>query len=112
MFAIFKNDSLLNFWSNQAGDIFLESTIRGLRLEQGEIDLNYYFGIYAIPEFYEFDQDKKLIIKKEIISYVEEVSTDAEGNEVINQVEVKNYEVDKIIEPIVYFSKGIMVKPC
>jgi hypothetical protein len=112
MFAIFKNDLLLNFWANQVGDVFIEATIKGLKLTQSEIDMNFYFGIDSIPSFYEFDQDKKLIIKKEVISFVDEVSTDAEGNEVISQVEVKNYEVDKIVEPIIYFAKGLMIKPC
>ena len=112
MFAIFKNDSLLNFWGNKPSEIFIQATCRGLKLNEGEIDLNFYFGIDSVPLFYEFDQDKKLIVKKEIISYSEEVTTDAEGNEVVNQVELKNYEIDKIIEPIVYFAKGIVIKPC
>lgn len=112
MFAIFKNDSLLNFWANQAGDIFLESTIRGLRLEHGEIDLNYYFGIYAIPEFYEFDQGKKLIVKKQVITIEEVESVNELGETVVNQNEIVTYEIEKIIEPVVYFAKGLMVKNC
>jgi hypothetical protein len=112
MFSIFNNDSLINFWTNQIGDIFIDATIRGLKLTQSLIDLNYYPGIDTTPKFYEFDQDKKLIIKKEVISYEDQVSTDPEGNEVTTVVEVKSYEVDKVIEPIVYMSKGIMIKPC
>lgn len=113
MFCIFNNDSLINFWANQVGDVFIEATIRGLKLDQSKVDLNFYFGIGSIPQFYEFDQDKKLIIKKEIITMVDDNTViDENGNEIVNQVEVKTYEVDKIIEPIVYFSKGVMIKPC
>lgn len=112
MFVIFKNDALLNFWGNKPSEIFIQATCRGLKLNEAEIDLNFYLGIDSVPAFYEFDENKKLIVKKEIISYSEEITKDSEGNEIINQVEVKNYEIDKIIEPIVYFAKGIVVKPC
>lgn len=112
MFCIFINDLLLNFWANQIGDVFIEATIRGLKLDQSNVDLNFYFGIDSIPKFYEFDQDKKLIIKKELITINEIVTQNENGEDVVTQEEVKSYEVDKIIEPIVYFSKGLMIKPC
>ena len=112
MFIIFNNDSILNFWANQIGDVFIEATIRGLKLDQSKVDLNFYFGLDSVPQFYEFDQDKKLIIKKEVITINEVVTQNENGEDVVTQEEVKSYEVDKIIEPIVYFSKGIMIKPC
>lgn len=112
MFCIFNNDLLINFWANQIGDIFIDATIRGLKLTQSLVDLNYYPELDSVPAFYEFDQDKKLIIKKEVITYEEQVSTDTEGNELTALVEVKSYEIDKVIEPIVYMSKGILIKQC
>jgi hypothetical protein len=112
MFAIFKNDSLLNFWGNKPSEIFIQATCRGLKLNEGEIDLNFYFGIDSVPAFYEFDQDKKLIVKKEIITINEVVTQNELGEEVVSQEEIKTYEVEKIIEPIVYFAKGVTVKPC
>lgn len=112
MYAIFNNDSLLNFWANQIGDVFIEATIRGLKLDQSKVDLNFYFGIDSIPQFYEFDQDKKLIIKKEVITINEVVTQNELGEDVVSQEEIKTYETDKIIDPIVYFAKGLMVKPC
>jgi hypothetical protein len=111
MFGLFVENILKDFWSNSLGDNFIDATINYLKVDRSLVDLNFYF-IIGVPSFYEFDQDKKLVIKKEVISYEEQVSTDAEGNEVINQVEVKSYEVDKVIDPIVYMAKGIMVNPC
>lgn len=112
MFAIFNNDLLLNFWSNQNGDIFIEATIRGLKLDQSKIDLNFYFGIDSIPSLYEFDQDKKLIIKKEVTTINEIVTQNELGEQVVTHEEIKSYEIDKIVEPVIYFAKGIMIKPC
>jgi hypothetical protein len=112
MFAIFKNDSLLNFWANQVGDVFIDATCRGLNLDRSNVDLNFYYGIDSIPAFYEFDQDKKLIIKKEVVTINEVVTQNELGDDVIAQEEIKTYELDKIIEPVVYFAKGLMVKPC
>ena len=112
MFSLFVNNTLNNFWSNQIGDMFIYATIRGLKLNQSLVDLNYYPELENVPSFYEFDQDKKLIIKKEVTTLVSVVIKNELGEDVLSQEEVKTYEVDKIIEPIVYFSKGIMIKPC
>jgi hypothetical protein len=112
MFAIFNNDSLLNFWSNQIGDVFIDATIRGLKLTQSLIDLYYYPELDRVPAFYELDQDKKLIIKKEVTTINEVTQQNELGEDVVIQEEVKSYVVDKVIEPIVYMSKGLMVKPC
>ena len=112
MFSIFKNDLLLNFWANQVGDVFIDATCRGLKLDKSVVDLNFYFGIDSVPKFYEFDQDKKLIIKKEIITINEVVTQNELGEDELIREEIKTYEIEKIIEPIVYFAKGLMIKPC
>lgn len=112
MFCIFVGDILNDFWSNQIGDVFLEITILKLRMEPSQVDLNYYPQVYDRPKFFEFDQSKNLVIKKEVITINEVVTLNENGDEVVNQEEIKSYVTDKIIEPIVYYAKGIMVKPC
>jgi hypothetical protein len=112
MFCIFNNDLLINFWANQIGDIFIDATIRGLKLTQSLVDLNYYPELYSVPAFYEFDQDKKLIIKKEVVTINEVITQNEAGDDVTTQEEVKSYVTDKVIEPIVYMSKGILIKQC
>jgi hypothetical protein len=77
-----------------------------------EIDLFYYPEINDVPKLYEFDTEKKLIIKKEIRILTEVVSTNESGEEVVTQEESITYETDKIIDPVVYCSKGVMIKPC
>jgi hypothetical protein len=112
MFIIFKNDSIVNFWGNSQNDIFIQNTCKSIRLNENEVDLIWYNNVYDVPKFYEFDQDKKLIIKKEIVTINEVVTQNENGEDIVTQEEVKSYEVDKIIDPIFYFSKGLMIKPC
>ena len=112
MFAIFINDVLKDFWSNKLGDEFINATIIGLHLDASTVDMNYYFNLTNLPKFYEFDDYKNLIIKKEIVTHEEVVTVGEDGNNIVSIVENKTYEVDKIIEPIVYFAKGLMIKPC
>jgi hypothetical protein len=112
MFCIFVGDNLNDFWSNKIGDVFLEITISKLRMEPSQVDLNYYPQIYERPKFFEFDQNKNLIIKKEVVTINEMVTQDEFGEDVITQEEIKTLETEKIIEPVVYFAKGLMVKPC
>ena len=112
MFSLFLNNILKDFWGNAEGDIFLEATAKSLRLDKQLIDLNFYPDIYEAPKFYDFDSNKNLILKNEVIT-LEEVSTINENGEtVITQNEVITYETFKTIEPIVYFAKGLMIKPC
>ena len=112
MFIVFKNDSMINFWGNAIGDQFIQIACKSLKFNENEVDLNWYNDVYEVPQLYEIDQDKKLIIKKEVITINEVVTQNENGEDVVTQEEVKSYEVDKIIEPIVYFSKGLMIKPC
>ena len=112
MFGLFLDNVLKDFWENCEGDVFLEATAKGLRLNKELIDLNFYPEIYESPKFYEFDSNKNLILKNEIKTIVEESSVDELGETIIVQNEVVTYEVYKTIEPIVYFSKGLMIKPC
>jgi hypothetical protein len=77
-----------------------------------EVDLYHYPSINSVPEFYEIDSSKNLIIKKEIITIVEHESVNEAGETIITTEEVKTYETDRVIDPIVYCSKGLLVKPC
>lgn len=112
MFAIFKNDEIVNFWSNQVGDIFIAATCKNLKMDEGQVDLVHFIGLDAIPEHYEFSASKQLIIKEKHINIVEVSSTDAEGNPVIVQEEEVSFTIKQTLEPEVFFAKGIMVKPC
>ena len=111
MFSLFVENILKDFWSNQQGDQFIDATIRYLKVEKDKVDLNWYY-INEVPQFYEFDQEKKLIIKKEIITINEVVTQNELGQDVITQEEIKTYEIERIIDPVVYFAKGLMIKPC
>jgi hypothetical protein len=112
MFAFFKNDQFVDFWSNKIGDVFFDLTVSGLKWNRSEIDLFYYPELNGVPTFYEFDSEKKLIIKKEIRTLTEVVSTNEAGEEVVTQEEIVTYETDKIIDPVIYCLKGVMIKPC
>ena len=112
MFGLFLDNILKDFWENGEGDVFLEATAKGLRLNKDLIDLNFYPEIYDSPKFYEFDSSKNLILKNEVKTIVEESIVDEFGETIVTQNEVVTYEPYKTIEPIVYFSKGLMIKPC
>lgn len=112
MFAIFKNDELVNFWSNQVGDIFIAATCKNLKMDEGQVDLIHFIGLDAIPEHYEFSSSKQLIIKEKHVQINEVSNTDTEGNSVIVQEEVVSFLVKETLEPKVYFSKGLMLHPC
>jgi hypothetical protein len=112
MFSLFVNDFLNNFWANKPNDIFISNTCRALKLNEGSVDLNFYFGLDSVPQFYEFDANKNLILKNEVKTIVEESSVNELGETIVTQNEVVTYEAYKTIEPIVYFAKGLMIRPC
>jgi hypothetical protein len=66
----------------------------------------------TVPEFYEFDVSKNLIVKNKIVSLVDQVTTNEEGESVVTQEEVIAFEINKIINPVVFLAKGLMIKPC
>lgn len=112
MFCFFYKDSFVNFWSNKIGDIFFDLTINGMKWDRLDVDLYYYQSLNSVPEFYEIDSVKKLIIKKEIVTVVEHESVNEDGVTIVTTEQVKTYETDRVIEPVVYCSKGLLVKPC
>lgn len=120
MFCFFKNDSLVNFWANQVGDIFCESTIRGMKWSELDIDLVFYPSLEKIPTHYEFGLDKELIIKNRHIDYLEEELLDEsgipkigeDGKNLIIKIEIESFTIDRTIVPVVYFSKGKMILAC
>lgn len=112
MFAIFKNDELVNFWSNQIGDVFISATCRNLKMDEGQVDLVHFISLESVPEHYEFSASKQLIIKEKKIDIIEVPSTDAEGNPVVIQEEQISFIIKQTLEPEVFFAKGLMIKPC
>ena len=112
MFAIFKNDELVNFWSNEIGDIFIAATCKSLKMDESQVDLVHFIGLDSVPEHYEFSASKQLIIKERHVNIVEAPSTDSEGNAIVLQEEQVSLVTKQILEPEVFFAKGLMVKPC
>lgn len=120
MFAIFKNDDLVNFWSNQVGDVFIAATCRNLKMNEGQVDLVHFIGLDSVPEHFEFSASKQLIIKEKHIDIVEIPLLDTNGNQVLNaegipqviQQEQISFTVKQTLDPEVFFAKGIMIKPC
>lgn len=112
MFCLFLDNILKDFWGNSEGDVFIEATAKRLRLNKDLIDLNFYPEIYESPKFYELDADKNLILKNEIKTITEESSVNELGETVVSHTEVITYEPYKTIKPVVYFAKGLMIKPC
>lgn len=116
MFCFFIKDKLVDFWSNRIGDVFCSSTIKNMKWNLQEVDLVFYTGIDSIPEHYELDSNKKLIVKKRHINQVElldeneEPVLDEKGNPMFK--EVISFTVEKEIEPDFFMSKGLMIKLC
>lgn len=112
MFCFFYKDLFVGFWSNKIGDIFCDLTINGMKWDRSDVDLYYYPSLNDVPRFHEIDSSKNLIIKKEVVTNVEHESVNESGETVITTEEVKTYETDKVIEPVVYCAKGLIVNPC
>jgi hypothetical protein len=112
MFAIFKNDELVDFWSNQVGDIFIAATCRNLKMDEEQVDLVHFTGLESIPDYYEFSSSKQLIVKERHVEITEVINTDAEGNELVVQEEQVSFIIKETFEPKVYFSKGLMLHDC
>ena len=120
MFCFFKNDEFVNFWSNQVGDIFCLLTIKGMKWQEGDIDLVFYPLLEDIPHYYEFGSNKELIIKNRYADFVKEevlddngnVKTDESGMKIFTTREVESFTIDRTISPEVFFAKGLMIRPC
>lgn len=112
MFGLFLNDVLKDFWANNPKDIFIEVTCEKLRINKDQVDLVWYEGLFEVPKHYEFDASKNLVIKKEVVRTVDVITHDEQGNEVVTQQEVTELELDRVVQGEVFFTKGLMVKPC
>jgi hypothetical protein len=112
MFSFFNNNLFQNFWANNLGDIFCDLTIKSMKWNHNDVDLIYYFGLEKAPEHYEFGSNKELRVLKKIVTQVEQESVNELGETVVTVVDVESFELDKVYEPIMYFSKGLVVKPC
>jgi hypothetical protein len=112
MFCFFYKDLFVDFWSNKIGDIFCDLTILSMKWDRLDVDLYYYPSLNSVPEFYEIDSSKKLIIKKEIITIVEHQLVNEDGVTIVTAEQVKTYETDIVIDAVVYCAKGLLVKPC
>jgi hypothetical protein len=107
MFIFFINGLFYSFWQNKKGDEFFDLTCTGLDLNASQVSLNYYAGIKAIPEFFEFDEDKNLIIKEKVIT---EVLVGPEGEKVLE--EQISYNIKETIFAEVFVINGEKFKTC
>jgi hypothetical protein len=108
MFCFFKGNEFVNFWSNSIGDIFADLTCHSMKWDKGQVDLVYYWGLDNMPEHYEFDSNKVLIVKNKVVT--QEEVLDENGNPSI--IENVSYTIHKQVDPDFFMSKGVMVKPC
>jgi len=116
MFCFFVNNEFKNFWSNKPGDIFADLTCSSMKWKREEVDLNFYPFVTNLPQDYNFDENKKLIILRvssemvEKLDENEQVVFDENGNPVMEEASVTT--IDSEHEPVVYMAKGVIVKPC
>ena len=116
MFGLFVNDVFKNFWENSTGDIFIEATIKGLRLNRDDVDLVFYPDLEIVPPYYTIDSNKILSIL--IRSVHREPVLNENGDPVLDENnspsmnEVETFSIVNSIDPVVYCSKGIVVLPC
>lgn len=112
MFCFFYENVFVGFWGNKIGDVFAELTCKSMRWDSKGVDLVFYHNISNIPEHYEFDSNKNLIIKKKNIQLIETESLDEQGNPIVTTVEEVSFETERVLECEVYYAKGLIVKAC
>lgn len=104
MFIFFKDDVFKDFWMNNKGDIFFEATCKGLKWNPQTIDLAWY-DIDSIPEFFNFDENKNLIIlEKKTREVINEQTQEITTEEYFNDLETKQVEF--------YVQKGSILTQC
>jgi hypothetical protein len=107
MFIFFINGLFYSFWQNKKGDEFFDLTCMGLDLNASQVSLSYYAGVKSIPEFYEFDENKNLLIKEKAIT---EVLVGPEGEQVLE--EQISYNIKETILAEVFVINGEKFKTC
>lgn len=120
MFALLKNNKLLDFWSNKKGDVFFEQTCQKLKLKKEELDLLYFETLEQAPDHFEFLSSKDLVIKEKHISIVQESVKndlgedvlDEQGTPIMQDVEIISYTELDTLTPELFVNKGNMVKSC
>jgi hypothetical protein len=111
MFGLFLDDVLKDFWGNSIGDIFIEATCKALKLQKQAVDLLYYQGLDGVPEHFEFDSEKNLIVKQRHVKVIPAVLNE-EGQEIEPQQEEEFFTVLQTLSPEVYVARGDIIKPC
>ena len=118
MFIFFINGLFYSFWQNKKGDEFFDLTCLGLDLDASQVSLNYYAGVKSIPEFYEFDEEKNLVIQEKIITEVllePEILTGPEGEQVLGEQVLEeqiSYNTKETILAEVFAINGEKFKIC
>ena len=109
MFLILVNNTVLNFWGNKVGDIFIDNTIKYLRLDPSNVKLLYFPQIWDVPEFYLYSNNSITIQRKVITPTLQPKENDSDPDVFIN---VESYEDVITNDAEVFFENGMMIKPC
>lgn len=104
MFVILVDNTLLDFWSNQVGDTFIENTIKNLNLDASKVML-LKFDINSKPEVFAFDGNN-LLIQEEVVT---ETPSEVEG-EPPTKVTTRN--TLQTLTPEIYYNNGTSEKAC
>lgn len=119
MFGLFLDDVFMDFWSNKAGDIFIDLTCSSLGYDKNQVDLVFYPGMSSPPSHHELD-GKKLRIMNEVVTIDEEPVLDENGDPVfsddgqplMHNVSSISYHLQQTIDPVPYLTKGIFNQVC
>jgi hypothetical protein len=105
MFLLLEDSSVIGFWGNSVGDIFIENTIKNLKLDGSKVKLMHFLGLEEKPEFFKIEAEK-LTVQKEISV---ETPSSVEGEP---PVITKVLQDDKSFDGSVFFDKGVFFKSC
>lgn len=100
MFLIRYQGNFKDFWINKIGDVFIENTIKGLKLNAIETELIFYHGLESIPVHFRFNQDDSITTLEKV------VTIDENGNENITFNDINTYVAD------VFYKNGNMLQTC
>lgn len=111
MFAIFKNDVLVNFWENKIGDVFIMNTCSALGMNLSQVDLVHYDGLNSIPDYFDIDESKNITILERTVTTIPAV-VDENGAIIESESETESFTAIESKTANPFFLKGTMIEPC
>lgn len=111
MFLLLQNNEVVGFWGNKDGDVFVENTIKNLKLDRSVVKLLLFSSLESVPELHVSSGNDLIVQKRGSVS--KEVQVTSETGEVSTQVvQEEVIEDDYTLNGEVYFDSGIALKPC